>query len=277
METPALMLLNDDKIDHLLQEVITHYGYDFWDYSRASLSRRIRRFMVQKQISTIGELEKRLLENEFFFELFVEELTVNVTEMYRDPTFYQAVKKIVIPKLATYPSLKIWHAGCSTGEEVYSLAILLHEANLLERTVIYGTDINQKSLEQGRSGIFPLRYMDEYNQNYKESGGESDLKDYYKGQYSGALFHRFLRDKIIFSAHNLVSDQSFNEFNFIICRNVLIYFNKKLQNRVMKLFLNSLPVYGLLGLGSKESLTLSAYFQNFEPVVQEERIFRRIL
>jgi chemotaxis protein methyltransferase CheR len=206
----------------------------------------------------------------------MEQITVNVTEMFRDPHFFEILRKQVLPVLATYPLIRIWHAGCSTGEEVYSMAILLDELNLLHKSVIYATDINESVLEKARKGIFPLQHMQQYSQNYLASGGQQEFSAYYAANYEYAKFTDRLREKIIFAAHNLVTDHSFNEFQLIICRNVLIYFNKELQDKVLHLFSDSLEQLGFMALGAKETLRFTTVAPLFKPFANKEKIWRKI-
>ncbi|HWV65219.1 protein-glutamate O-methyltransferase CheR [Chitinophaga sp.] len=259
----------------LLKIIQQRYGYDFTDYSAASLRRRFSRFTGFAGVESIFELKHRLLNEAPFFRKMVRYITVNVTEMFRDPSFYRALREQVIPRLASYPIIKIWHAGCSTGEEVYSMAILMEEAGLLDRCRIYATDLNEANLEQAESGIIALKDMKEYTANYMQSGGVSDFSNYYTAHYGNAIIHPSLRRNIIFFQHNLVTDQVFNEFQLICCRNVFIYFNRTLQNRVVKLFYESLTSLGYLALGIKESLLYNEEQAKFETVNQANKIFRR--
>lgn len=264
------------ELESLLSSIHKHYGYDFSGYAKSSMKRRITRFMLFESISNMKELQKHLIDDEKFFATFLEEITVSVTEMFRDPTFYKSLRKKIVPILATYPYIKIWNAGCSTGEEVYSMAILMHEAGLYHKTKIYGTDINQRDLAKAKAGIFPIEYMQEYTTNYINSGGNYAFSTYYIAKYKGAIINHSLKNNLVFAVHNLVNDRSFNEFNLIVCRNVLIYFNKNLQNHVIKLFYDSLCMFGYLALGSKESLLFSDYKNKFEIVDEQERIYRKI-
>jgi chemotaxis protein methyltransferase CheR len=263
------------EVKELLEAIRSVYGYDFTDYAETSVKRRIVHFMIKRKIEELEILGQLLLKNEALFEEFVQELSVTVTEMFRDPTFYKSVRQNVMKRLATYPFIKIWIAGCATGEEVYSMAILLKEENLLERTVIYATDINQKSLQVAREGIYKADDMKSHNQNYIKTGGKATLSDYYKTKFNSVLFDKSLKQNIVFSAHNLSVDRSFNEFQLIICRNVLIYFNRQLQNKVIGLFYDSLCNFGMLGLGSKESLLFADKKQSFEEVDRKEKIYRK--
>jgi chemotaxis protein methyltransferase CheR len=229
--------------------------------------------MDSRRIGGIDDLAKGILCDEGLFEQFVQEVTVTVTEMFRDPVFFQFLREKVIPRLATYALVKIWVAGCATGEEAYSLAIVLKEEGLLDRSLIYATDINQRSLQKAREGIFPLGRMAEYTANYIKSGGKAGFSDYYLAKYDAVLMDKTLRERTVFSVHNLTTDQSFNEFQLILCRNVLIYFNQSLQNRVIGLFYESLCPYGTLALGSKESLLFSDKKEKFAEMNRKEKIF----
>ncbi|MCX6291216.1 MAG: protein-glutamate O-methyltransferase CheR [Bacteroidetes bacterium] len=271
------MPLSENEISDLFILLNDHYGYDFSGYAIASLQRRIKRFTSMNKINGFPELKKRLDDDPVFFSSFVHELTVNVTEMFRDPTFFQCLQQKVFPSLSTYPFRKIWHAGCSTGEEVYSMAMLLNEHRLYDRTRIYATDINSDVIQKSKEGIYPLRFMQEYSTNYILAGGASSLSDYYTARYDSAIINNHLKKNIIFSFHNLVTDVSFNEFNLIVCRNVLIYFSPALQEKVIELFYNSLGMLGYLALGSKESMLASKLKNKFEVVDKKEKIFKKIV
>lgn len=267
--------ISDEEIQNLNKMIYIQYGYDFSDYSLASYKRRLSRIMINFKILNLTDLEYKLVEDELFFNVFLEEVTVNVTEMFRDPDFYKCLRRDIIPQLSTYPMIRIWHAGCSTGEEVYSLAILLKEADLLKRSLLYATDINEDVLIKAKSGSFSLELMKEYNENYKNTGGLFDLSDYYTVKDDRAIFNEEFRNRMVFSPHNLIQDKSFNEFNLILCRNVLIYFNRDLQNRVIKLFSMSLSSFGYLALGSKETLELNGANEEFELVNKQQKIWKR--
>jgi chemotaxis protein methyltransferase CheR len=232
--------------------------------------------MRAMECNTISALQARVMHDPAAFTQLLQFLTIPVTEMFRDPDYYLAVRRLVVPFLETYPSLNVWVAGCSTGEEVYSLAILLHEEGLLERTQMYATDINPDSLEAARRGVMPLDKMRLYTENYQKAGGTRAFSDYYTAAYGGALFDRALVENVTFADHSLATDNVFAETHFISCRNVMIYFNRRLQNRVLGLFHESLCHRGFLGLGSKESLDFSTYAQRFEPLAKRERIFRKV-
>jgi len=268
--------INDDEIKVLLNDLLEQYGYDFTDYSFASVKRRLQRVYSADRFPSFAEFRYRVKSDPLYLTYLMEQITVNVTEMFRDPMFFMALRKSVLPVLATYPFIRIWHAGCSTGEEVYSMAILLNEMNLLHKSVIYATDINETVLEKARKGIFPLAHMQHYSQNYLQSGGTGEFSRYYAANYDYAKFSEKLSEKMIFAAHNLVTDRSFNEFQLIICRNTLIYFNKDLQDKVLHLFSDSLEQLGFLALGAKETLRFTTVAPLFKPVAQKEKIWRKI-
>lgn len=267
--------LTTQEIEQLLQMLHHVYGYDFSGYSKSSLLRRISKFMDDKELSNGKQLIKELAGDVTSFHSFLETITVNVTEMFRDPLFYKSLRENVLPVLATYPQINIWHAGCSTGEEVFSLCILLHEAGLLHRTRIYATDINSSNLEKARTGVLPMHHMREYTVNYRQTGAIHDFSDYYTALYDHVLLNKEIRERVVFLQHNLVTDRSFNEFQLILCRNVMIYFNKQLQNKVLRLFYESLSSLGFLGLGMKESLLFSEHKSKFTVVDAAAKIFRK--
>lgn len=268
-------LIDTKELDEILQVLLHRYGYDFTAYAKNSLLRRINRFAKEAHSSSAYDLKYTLVNDETLFQHFLQEVTVNVTELFRDPLYYKMLREKVLPVLASYPIIKIWHAGCSTGEEVYSMCILLREAGLLKRTRIYATDINPANLEKARAGILPLRNMKEYTANYLHSGGKHEFANYYTARYDHALINDELRAGVVFSQHNLVSDNVFNEFQLISCRNVMIYFNKALQNRVLQLFYESASSLGFLTLGLKESLQFSGVKEKFETIHAAAKIFRR--
>ena len=267
------MSFDQREFKELLESVRSVYGYDFTDYSEASFIRRVENFMSIKKIDTLETLGKMILKDEKFFEEFVQELSVTVTEMFRDPAFYKSLRENVMKRLATYPFVKIWIAGCATGEEVYSIAILLHEEGLLNRSVIYATDINQNSIQVAREGVYPVKNMKDYTTNYQKSGGTKSFSEYYISKFDSVMFNKSLKQNIVFSPHNLAVDRSFNEFQLIICRNVLIYFNRHLQNKVVNLFHESLITFGFLGLGNKESLLFTDKKNFFGEVDRKEKIY----
>jgi chemotaxis protein methyltransferase CheR len=270
------IVLNAKEVDLFFLEVHKRYGYDFLNYSRASINRRLTRFMINNHFTNLKDLKEKLLNHPDLFEFFVEELMVNVTEMFRDPVFFKALREKVLPILSTYPHIRIWDAGCSTGEELLSLAIMLHEEKLLRKTRIYATDINQRSLITAKKGAVPLSEINLYSSNYQKTGGKKKLSDYYHENQKNAVFNPSLLSNVVFYPHNLASDTSFNEFHLILCRNVFIYFNKQLQERVLHLFLESLSPLGFLSLGKKETISLSQHAESFSVIDNEEKIFRKI-
>lgn len=263
-------------LDELVAIVHERTGYDFSRYSKSSLKRRILGALDNFDLAGLGDLLKRFESDGEFRRALVEEITVNVTEMFRDGHFYRSMREKVIPVLATYPYLKIWNAGCSSGEEMFSFAILCDEAGILERCTFYGTDINQEMLRQAREGIYKESEMEEHARNYERSGGTGRLADYCTVKSGRAKMAERLGERMVFGLHNLVTDGSFNEFHLIVCRNVLIYFEKELQDRAVNLFHESLPALGFLALGHKESLRFSAKERCFEGVDTNERIYRKI-
>ena len=265
----------DIELRLLMEAIYLKYSYDFRDYSRASQKRRVLYALGQFDCPTISALQSRVQHDPAVFLQLLQYLTIPVSEMFRDPGFFLALRQQVVPHLQTYASLKIWIAGCSTGEEVYSLAILLREEGLLERSLIYATDINPASLEKARQGIFALGSIKGHTANYQQAGGKRAFSDYYTAAYEAAIFDKTLRENITFADHSLATDSVFSETQLVLCRNVLIYFNKRLQDRALGLFHDSLGYRGFLGLGSKESLDFSDYSAHFEPLVRAERIFRK--
>jgi chemotaxis protein methyltransferase CheR len=264
------------EIELLLEGVYRHYGFDFRSYAFTSIRRRLWKRVEAERLSSISELQAVVLHQPDAMERLLLDLSVSVTSMFRDPGFYEVFRSEVVPLLRTYPFIRIWHAGCSTGEEVYSTAILLEEEGLLDRTRIYATDINDAVSQQARSGIFPLNRMQEYTDNYIRAGGKRSFSEYYTAKYDGALFSPSLTRNVVFSPHNLVTDRSFSEFNVIFCRNVLIYFDRSLQNHVHALFYESLVMFGILALGSKESLRFSQFEPCYEKLHPREKLYRKI-
>jgi chemotaxis protein methyltransferase CheR len=264
------------EIELLLEGIYRHYGFDFRSYAYASIRRRLWKRIEAEGLGTISALQAQILHQPQAMERLLLDLSINVTAMFRDPSFYLAFRERVVPLLRTYPYIRIWHAGCATGEEVYSMAILLQEEGLYERSRIYATDINEVVLQRAKEGTFPLDRMQEYTENYISAGGKRAFSDYYTAKYDGALFSPSLTKNVVFSLHNLVTDRSFAEFNVILCRNVLIYFDKSLQSRVHGLFYDSLAMFGILVLGSKESLRFSPYEENYEQINGPEKIFRKV-
>jgi chemotaxis protein methyltransferase CheR len=264
------------EIKLLTEGIYQHYGFDFRDYSLPSIKRRIWKRVYDEGLSTISGLQEKILHDSSCMERLLLDLSINTTAMFRDPTFYLAFRQKIVPVLRTYPFVRIWHAGCSTGEEVYSMAILLYEEGLYQRCRIYATDINEPVLQRAKEGIFPLNTMRENTSNYITAGGSGTFSEYYVAKYDHAIFRPSLRENVVFAQHNLVTDASFNHFNVIFCRNVLIYFNGALQERVQKLFLDSLEMFGILGLGKKETVRYSSAADSYEILDEEERLYRRI-
>jgi chemotaxis protein methyltransferase CheR len=272
----AQLELENIELGLLLEAVYRHYGYDFRQYAHASLRRRVWRRVKEERLGSITALTDHLLHDPACMVRLLSDLSINVTAMFRDPGFYVSFAEHVVPQLRTYPFTRIWVAGCSTGEEVYSLAILLAEHDLYDRTRIYATDINQLAVDQARHGVYPLDRMQEYTENYIKADGKRSFSEYYVAAYDGALFDAALGENVVWAQHNLAQEGGFNEFQVIFCRNVLIYFDKELQNKVQRLFYESLTRFGTLCLGSKESMRFSAYEDSYEVVDPEAKIFRRI-
>lgn len=272
---PETPLISDEQVETLLSDLLEQYGYDFTGYSRASLKRRITRLYTMDKAVSFGEFRYKVNNDNAYFKRFVEQITVNVTEMFRDPAFFKRLREEVLPKLGTYPFIRIWLAGCSTGEEAYSISIILKELNLLHKSLIYATDLNPAVLERASQSMFGLSHMKQYSENYILSGGSKDFSSYYSANYSLAKFNEELKSKIIFSTHNLVSDHSFNEFQLILCRNVLIYFDRDLQHKVLNLFDDSLEELGYLALGTKETINFSAVAKKYKRL-DTEKIWRKM-
>jgi chemotaxis protein methyltransferase CheR len=268
--------LDDIELQLLLEGIYQYYGFDFRNYAISSLKRRVRRILNAEELPTISALQDRILHDPECLKRFLLSITVNVTSMFRDPSFFLTFRQKVVPLLRTYPYIRLWHAGCSEGQEVYSMAILLQEEGLYNRCRIYATDANELVLQKAKSGIYPLSLMQQYTQLYLQAGGKQSFSEYYTAAYDSAIFRATLRENIVFSQHNLATDRSFNEFNIILCRNVLIYFDSTLQKRVHQLFHESLGTFGILALGRQESLRLSPYAEQYEPLDKREKIFRRL-
>jgi chemotaxis protein methyltransferase CheR len=272
---PTKNELETIEIQLLLDGLFRYYGFDFRDYALASLKRRIWNVVRAEKLSTVSGLQEKVLHDPACLERFLLGLSVHVTAMFRNPSFYLVFRHQVVPLLRTYPFIRIWHAGCSTGEEVYSMAILLQEEGLYHRCRIYATDMSDMVLRKAKAGIFPLELMQDYTQNYLNAGGKRSFSEYYTAAYENAIFRSSLKENIIFSQHNLATDGSFNEFNVILCRNVLIYFNQSLQERVHKLLYESLAHFGVLGLGRQESLKFTPHEHNYEALDKREKLYRR--
>ncbi|MDD2962797.1 MAG: protein-glutamate O-methyltransferase CheR [Bacteroidales bacterium] len=263
------------EIKLFLEALFQRYGYDFRNYSQAHIKRRLLHRMNLGNFSGISQMQHKILYDSGFVQQILLDLSINVTEMFRDPSFYASVRKEVVPILKTYPFIKTWHAGCSTGEEVYSMAILFKEENILNRTQIYATDFNHKVLKTAKEGIYPIDLIKDYTTNYQKAGGKESFSDYYDANYNSVIIDGSLKKNIVFADHNLVTDSVFAEVNLIVCRNVLIYFNRELQDKVIKLFLDSLTPGGILCLGSKENLQYSAHFEYFSVIDTHEKIYRK--
>jgi len=268
--------LEDIEIELLLEGLFRVHGLDFRDYSRASIKRRVIELTHLEKLKTVSALQDKVLHDPDCLERFLLGLSVHATAMFRDPSFYLTFRQRVVPLLRTYPTVQIWIAGCSTGEEVYSLAILLKEEGLYPRCRIYATDVSQAVLRKARDGIFPLAAMRDYTANYHNAGGLNEFSDYYTAQYENVIFSPSLKNNVVFSEHNLATDGSFNEFQVILCRNVMIYFNKDLQARVHNLLYDSLSMFGVFGLGNKESLKFTPRADYYENLNDSDKLFRKV-
>ncbi|MBC7862395.1 MAG: protein-glutamate O-methyltransferase CheR [Bacteroidia bacterium] len=265
----------DEKFHNLLEAIYQKYGYDFRQYSEAHIKRRLMSRMKMSAIEDLSEMQFKVLNDETFASELLQDLSITVTEMFRDAAFYKSLRDNIIPILKTYPFIKIWHAGCATGEEAYSMAILLQEEGLYDRTTIYATDFNQRALNQAKEGIFSNAMMKEYTTNYQLSGGKESFSGYYTSDNANVIMNQSLKKNIVWANHNLVTDSVFAEVNLILCRNVLIYFNKNLQNKVNRLFYNSLIHGGILCLGSKESLRFTDLGNDYTEIDKKQRIFKK--
>jgi len=268
--------LEQIEIELLLEGIHRRYGFDFREYAPASLKRRLRRRMDGEKVETVSALQDLILHDPAVMERLLLDLSINVTAMFRDPTFFFAFREKVVPALRTYPFSRLWVAGCSTGEEVFSLAILLAEEGLADRVRIYATDINEAVIETARLGVFPLDKMQEYTQNYIRAGGARSFSEYYVARYDSAQFARELVEGVVFARHNLASDAAFNEFNVITCRNVMIYFAQTLQEHVHRLFYESLATFGVLALGQKETIRFSPHESCYEELDADERLYKKV-
>jgi chemotaxis protein methyltransferase CheR len=268
-------LLEPHEIEDIINVVKKLYGFDFTGYSKASLKRRLTRILQLKRL-TFYDLKHLLINDKDFFQHFLEEVTVNVTEMFRDPLFYKAINSQVLPYLSTFQHIKIWSAGCSSGEEVYSMAILLKEAGLINKSFVYGTDINTEVLKEAKKGIYSLRKIKSYAENYQYSGLPGTITDHFTILYDAASIHTELKQNTLFSVHNLISDHVFNEFQLISCRNVFIYFESSLQEKILDLFYRSLCPLGFLCLGSKEAIRSDAFKKRFKTISSKENIYQKI-
>lgn len=267
--------VEDMEIQLLLDALYQQYHYDFRHYARASIKRRLVQARSQMGFANLSALQAEVLHNPAMLPRLLNYLTVQVSEMFRDPSYYRALREQVVPHLKTYPSLKVWIAGCSNGEELYSLAILFREEGLDKKTMFYATDINPTALKAAEAGIYPLDQIRTFTENHQKTGARSSLSDYYTADYGRAAFDKSLRSHVVFSDHSLVTDAVFGEMHLISCRNVLIYFDRELQDRAVGLFGDSLTRKGFLGIGSKESLRFSAHASAFSEFVREEKIYQR--
>ncbi len=263
------------EIELLLEAIYQKYDYDFRGYSRASIKRRLKRRLSLSGHATLTDMQREILYDPDFFHVLLQDLSINVTEMFRDPSFYKAVREVVLPLLAEREIIKIWHAGCSSGEEVYSIAILLQELGLYGKSLIYATDFDETILSKAKEGIYPVDLLQAYTRNYRDSGGVGSFADYYSARYELVLMDKALKENIVFSNHNLVTDGVFGEMDLVFCRNVLIYFKRELQDRVFRLFKESLCTGGFLCLGTKETVRISQYTGTFADVVKKEKIYRK--
>jgi chemotaxis protein methyltransferase CheR len=268
--------IEEVEVDLLLEAVYRIRGFDFRDYAQGSLRRRIQNRLRAEKVDTITGLLDKILHDASCMDRLVVGLSVHVSAMFRDPAFFRALREQVFPLLRTWPYSRIWLAGCSMGEEVYSVAIMLAEEGLIGRCRIYATDINETILEKAREGIYPLELMQRCTQNYIEAGGTRSFSEYYTAAYGNAIFRPALREQIVFAQHNLVTDGPFNEFNLILCRNVLIYFNRRLQDRVHHLLHDSLANFGVLGLGARETLLMTSVEVRYEELDARHRLYRRV-
>lgn len=276
MKDTVKIEIEETEAYELVSAIYDASGYDFSNYSMPSLLRRLQRFIDLKKINDLSLFIEQLQNDDILLNEFIEEITVNVTEMFRDPYFFNILKKEVLPQLKELPAIKIWHAGCSTGEEAYSMAILLKEAGILNKTIIYATDINQSVLQTAAKGKFSIDLLKSYESNYKEVELKENFNNYFEVHEGNFIMHEELRNKIIFSTHNLVTDSGFNQFDLIVCRNVMIYFNKQLQDQILQTFYNSLSNHGFLALGSKETLMFSSIEKNMDTYNSQFRIWRKM-
>ncbi len=263
------------EIKLFLEAIYLKYGYDFREYSVAHTRRRLEYRRALEGMTNYSEMQHKVIYEPRFFEQVLLDLSINVTEMFRDPWFYKKVREVVLPHLQTYPFVKVWHAGCSAGQEVYSMSILLEEEAMTERAQLYATDFNEAILEKAQKGIYPMDLVRQYTTNYQAAGGTHSFSDYYIADYEHVIMQSRLRERVLFTPHNLATDGVFGEMNVIFCRNVLIYFNRELQNKVFQLFYDSLLPGGFLCLGSKESLRFSTIADKFELVCEREKIYRK--
>lgn len=267
--------LTDLEVASLFEQIYAEHGLDFRQYALSSLKRRIQHTLKTEAFSSVSDLQARALSDPEFLKQFVSKITMPVTAMFRDPSFFLAFRQQVVPLLRTYPFIRIWHAGCSTGQEVYSMAILLMEEGLYSRCRLYATDMNIQLLQVAKQGIYPAKLIRDYTQMYVQAGGTQSFSQYYTAAYDHVRMRPALKDNIVFAQHNLVSDRVFNEFHVILCRNVLIYFNSSLRDRVHQLFYESLCPLGMLGLGRHETLVLSQHEKHYDVLSKSEKLYRK--
>ncbi len=272
--------MTDNQIEHLeidllLETIYQRYGYDFRSYARASIERRIKQFMSGLEFETVSELIPRIIRDEVLFSELLQYFSISVTDMFRDPFVYRVIREEVVPILRTWPHIKIWHAGCATGEEVYSLAIILKEEGIYDKSIIYATDLNDAVLEKAKEGIYSPKKIQEATRNYQKTGGRAPFGNYYHARYDAVLINGDLKERITFANHNLATDGVFGEMHLIFCRNVLIYFNSDLQNRAVGLFVDSLAPNGFLCIGTKESLEFTRFSKEFVVVDDKAKIYKK--
>jgi len=267
--------INNIEIQLLLEGIYRIYGYDFRNYSLASLKRRLKKRMDDERVETISGLQEKIFHNPESMQNLFYDLSINVTEFFRNPLFYKVFRKKILPVIKTYPFARIWQAGCSTGEEVYSMAILLEEEGIYDRCKIYATDMNERVIKKAKQGIFKLKSMKKFTQNYIAAGGKDEFSKYYTAHYDNAMFNSSLKKNVVFAQHNLVTDSSFNEFNVILCMNVMIYFNKTLQENVIDLLDKSLCNFGILCIGEKESLNFTSFNYKYKQLDDNQRIYQK--
>lgn len=275
------MMLSDDmdvenlEVELLLEAIYQRYHYDFRGYSRSSIKRRLKHRLSLSGLGTLSDLQREILYDPECFHVLLQDLSINVTEMFRDPSFYRTLRGAILPGLAGREVIKIWHAGCASGEEVYSMAIMLHELGLYGKSLIYATDFDETALAKAKEGVYPAELLQNYTKNYRDSGGLESFAEYYAARYELVIMRNSLKKNIVFSEHNLVTDGVFGEMDLILCRNVLIYFKRELQDRVFKLFKDSLGPGGYLCLGSKETIRISTYSDSFVDSVGREKIYQK--
>lgn len=269
-------MIDSKELDELLFTIKKQFDYDFTDYAKASMLRRVNRFMEINSMNSIVDLKFELINNPIIFKNFINEIVVNVSEFFRDPSFYKSLTDNVFPYLDSYPKINIWSAGCSFGEETYSLSILLKENGLKHKSRIYATDISPNAIERSKKGIYSNDNFKDYSKNYFECGGKESLNHYFVSDEKSSIINSDLKENILFSNHNLVTDGVFKECQLILCRNVLIYFNSELQDKVFRLLYESLPIHGFLAIGKKESMRFSTVYENFREIDRNEKIYQKI-